>query len=126
MGYRQPPVHTRFKPGVSGNPSGRHKNYLSPSKVKSVIDKFLALNKKDLEKVVADNNKSSALELMIASTILFCIKSGDYSRLEILLARAVGRVKEVEEEVDATQEVSQLSMGDLLSLVKPAGVKDEA
>lgn len=25
VGYRQPPLHTRFKPGVSGNPSGRRK-----------------------------------------------------------------------------------------------------
>src|SRR3954464_8590066 len=23
VGYRRPPLHTRFKPGVSGNPSGR-------------------------------------------------------------------------------------------------------
>jgi hypothetical protein len=25
IGYRKPPVHTRFKPGQSGNPSGRVK-----------------------------------------------------------------------------------------------------
>jgi Family of unknown function (DUF5681) len=25
VGYRRPPVHTRFKPGQSGNPSGRPK-----------------------------------------------------------------------------------------------------
>src|SRR5687768_13482363 len=25
VGYGRPPVHSRFKPGVSGNPSGRHK-----------------------------------------------------------------------------------------------------
>ena len=25
VGYRRPPLHTRFKPGVSGNPSGRAK-----------------------------------------------------------------------------------------------------
>jgi hypothetical protein len=25
VGFRRPPLHTRFKPGVSGNPSGRPK-----------------------------------------------------------------------------------------------------
>jgi Family of unknown function (DUF5681) len=25
VGFRRPPLHTRFKPGVSGNPSGRRK-----------------------------------------------------------------------------------------------------
>jgi hypothetical protein len=25
VGYKRPPVHTRFKPGQSGNPSGRSK-----------------------------------------------------------------------------------------------------
>jgi|GEM_PF-3343972 len=26
VGYKHPPLHTRFKPGVSGNPSGRRKD----------------------------------------------------------------------------------------------------
>jgi hypothetical protein len=26
VGFRRPPLHTRFKPGVSGNPSGRPKD----------------------------------------------------------------------------------------------------
>jgi len=26
VGYKRPPLHTRFKPGVSGNPSGRRKD----------------------------------------------------------------------------------------------------
>ena len=25
VGYKKPPIHTRFKPGVSGNPKGRPK-----------------------------------------------------------------------------------------------------
>src|SRR3954468_119132 len=29
VGYKQPPLHSRFKPGTSGNPSGRPKQKLT-------------------------------------------------------------------------------------------------
>jgi Family of unknown function (DUF5681) len=29
VGYRKPPMHTRFRPGVSGNPRGRPKGSIS-------------------------------------------------------------------------------------------------
>jgi hypothetical protein len=38
VGYRRPPVRTRFKPGQSGNPSGRPKGSQNLS---SLIDKIL-------------------------------------------------------------------------------------
>jgi len=38
VGYRRPPIHTRFKPGQSGNPSGRAKG--SPN-FKTLFDKIL-------------------------------------------------------------------------------------
>jgi Family of unknown function (DUF5681) len=31
IGYRRPPIHTRFKPGQSGNPKGRPKGIKNPS-----------------------------------------------------------------------------------------------
>ena len=39
VGYKRPPMHSRFKPGVSGNPSGRRKG--SPN-LKTLFDKILA------------------------------------------------------------------------------------
>lgn len=99
------------------------KHYLTRGKVKKVIDKFLAMPREDLEIILADK-KTSALELMIGSTIVSCIKAGDYSRLEALLSRAVGKVKEEiendEENVDVKEEISKLSMHELLTLVKSA------
>ena len=38
VGYRRPPLHTRFQPGKSGNPSGRPKG--SPN-LKSIFEKIL-------------------------------------------------------------------------------------
>lgn len=109
----------KWKAGQSGNLSGRPKHHLTRSTVKNVIDKYLALNKSQLEALI-EEAKFTALEHMVVSTILFCIKAGDFSRLDGLLSRAVGKVKEeIEEDVDGTEEVSHLSMNDLLTLVKP-------
>src|SRR5689334_19125820 len=38
VGYKRPPVHSRFKPGQSGNPSGRAKG---SQNLKSLFDKIL-------------------------------------------------------------------------------------
>ncbi len=113
-----PPKQYHFKPGVSGNPGGRGVNYLTRSKVKVMIDKYLALSKIELEALKAKET-TPVLELMIISTILQCIKVGDYSRMEALLSRAIGRVQEIEDDVDSSNEMSKLSMHELLTLVKP-------
>jgi hypothetical protein len=42
VGYKKPPKATRFKPGQSGNPSGKSKRIapaLDPGKVLQLIDK---------------------------------------------------------------------------------------
>ena len=38
VGYKSPPLHTRFQPGVSGNPSGRAKG---SKNLKTLFDKLL-------------------------------------------------------------------------------------
>ncbi len=38
VGYKRPPVHTRFKPGQSGNPSGRRKG---SQNLKTIFEKIL-------------------------------------------------------------------------------------
>lgn len=120
-----PPKQYCFKPGHSGNPGGRPKHFLTRSKVKTMIDNYLSLSRNELEALMIDKDTTPALELMIISTILYCIKAGDYSRLEALLTRAVGKVKEeIEDEGDPNENISRLSMSDLLSLVKPVTPKE--
>lgn len=118
MNPHGPPKQYHFQPGTSGNPGGKPAHYLTHSKVKTIIDKYLSLTKTQLEKLIADKDNTPALELMIASTILSCIKAGDFSRLEGLLSRAVGRTNVIQPESDEKEEVSKLSMNDLLTLVK--------
>jgi hypothetical protein len=40
VGYRRPPIHTRFKPGQSGNPKGRPKG---PRNLSSEVAKAMAM-----------------------------------------------------------------------------------
>jgi hypothetical protein len=62
VGYKQPPRHSQFKPGVSGNPRGRPKRKLDIS---------LALNKALNDKVVVTElgKTMTGLEALIQSIV---------------------------------------------------------
>lgn len=85
-----------FKKGISGNPSGRPKDLLTKDKVDQIIARFSFMNRQDLQEVV-QNPKTPMIEIMIASVMVQAAKTGDYSRLEAILSRSVGKVKETKE-----------------------------
>lgn len=66
VGYRRPPVHSRFKPGQSGNPSGLAKGRRN---FKTLFDKILneqialqdGLQSKKITKAEAINPSASAV-----------------------------------------------------------------
>ena len=82
-----------FKPGQSGNPSGKPKGLLTTTEVSGLLSKFCRLSRDELTAVI-QNNKSSMIEITVASILAKAAKDGDYSRLEFLLARSIGKVKE--------------------------------
>ncbi len=82
-----------FPPGVSGNPSGKPKGLLTNDKVLSVIGKFADMSRAQLQEVIA-NPKTTMLEVTVASILAQAAKNGDYSRLEFLLSRTIGKVKD--------------------------------
>jgi hypothetical protein len=74
VGFKRPPIHTRFRPGRSGNPSGRPKHrpcfraaLLSelattmPGKEKSAGSKLEALVKTLVESAIAGDGRAQAL-----------------------------------------------------------------
>lgn len=82
-----------WQPGQSGNLAGKPKQLLTKDKVSSILGKFSNMTRDELQDVVKDP-KSTMLEIMIASVIVKAAESGDYSRLDFLLSRSIGKVKE--------------------------------
>ena len=79
VGYKKPPLHTRFKPGQSGNPSGLAK----------IPSTFAEMFLKELyRKVPATENgvpvKKSQLELFVEAVIRDGITKGTPSRKLVL------------------------------------------
>lgn len=82
VGYRHPPLHTRFRPGVSGNPRGRQKG----------VRNFAADVRRTLEIPVtlSENGKSKRVSTQEALILRLREKAlkGDARALETLLSLA--------------------------------------
>ncbi len=99
---KPPPKHSRFKKGKSGNPSGgRAHNPATKALRKLTIETYreviqLVLDGKvqDL-KDMAEHSDTPAIQVGIAVAFLKAIKNGDYSVIERIAERIVGRIPEV-------------------------------
>ncbi len=83
----------RWKPGQSGNPTGKRKGLLTTAQIASLVTRLSQLNRMEL-KAINDDPKSTMLEITVAKILDQAAESGDYSRLEFLLARSIGKVKD--------------------------------
>lgn len=94
----------KYKPGQSGNPKGGKKldpmvkgaTHLNNATVTLAIHKYYDLPREKLAELLKDPS-TAAGDAMIISVMLHAIKTGDYKRLDSLLDRACGRVKQVVE-----------------------------
>jgi hypothetical protein len=82
-----------FKKGQSGNPRGKPKQLLTKADVETLFQKFAKKTKFELQEVI-DDPKATMIEIMVASVMVRTVKDGDASRLQFLLDRAVGKVKD--------------------------------
>ncbi len=112
-----PPIHSRFKPGQSGNPSGKPKGLLTRDQLKSNIWKFTALDQEQLHRIL-DNPNSSVMDAMLASIMKKTIELGDASRLEVILNRLVGRPKEELEPEDPYAHIRSLPIKEFMLFIK--------
>lgn len=85
-----------WKPGQSGNPSGRPKGKLTRDEVEAIMARFTRLSREELQ-IVVQNPKSTMLEIMVASVMAKAAKDGDCARLNFLLDRSIGKVKDIQE-----------------------------
>lgn len=117
-----------WKPGQSGNPSGRPKlppellaiKALTPEELRRYVSKYARMANGELNALV-EARSIPVLELAIARIFQESINKGDFMRLNFLLERAIGKV-EVAKTDDATaeslREIQELSDQELLKLVK--------
>lgn len=104
-----PPVASRFKPGQSGNPGGKPKvpddilkaRKLNQIELERVVNKYLWLQRDEVQAAIKDP-ATPMMELMVASIVAQAAQKGDQVRLEFILARLIGRVKDTLEVVTPT------------------------
>jgi hypothetical protein len=93
---------TQFKKGETGNPHGRPpispvqralKN-LTIDTYREVIELVLKGNLKELKAMIEDPN-TSAVQVGVATAFMTAIKKGDYSVMERIAERIVGKIPDV-------------------------------
>ena len=82
VGYKNPPVHTRFQPGQSGNPRGRAKGQQN---LKTLFNKIL--NEKIAVREGANTRKVSKAEAILRTVVVGALK-GDVRHTAMLVKLA--------------------------------------
>lgn len=119
-----------WQKGVSGNPGGRVKlpehlkaiKALSHLEINRIISKYGRMTFAELIKSLDDENMT-VVEKAIAKIFQKSIKDSDFSSLNFLLDRAIGKAPlvEIEDEDDSERaQLSRLSFQELLQVVKNA------
>lgn len=93
MAKSPPPIHTQFKPGQSGNPSGKRKQLLTKDKVSAIIGKVADNSVEEVRDLVGKES-ATMLERTVASIFMEAYEKADASKLEFLFQRSIGRVVE--------------------------------
>jgi hypothetical protein len=101
MPRKPPPEHSRFKKGQSGNPGGKPKvpddikeaRKLNQIELERAINRLIWLPRAEL-KALIENPETPMFEMMLASIVAQAAQKGDQSRLEFILMRVIGKVKD--------------------------------
>jgi Family of unknown function (DUF5681) len=99
VGYGWPPVHSRFKPGQSGNPSGRAKGSQNLKTIfNRVLDEEISLREG------SEVRKVSKAEALVRGMIVGALK-GDQRNLAMLfrLAEQTGQFRDKDSSADITE-----------------------
>ncbi|MDH4163312.1 MAG: DUF5681 domain-containing protein [Nitrospirota bacterium] len=96
---KPPPKHSRFKKGQSGNPEGgRAHNPAIKALRKITIESYREIIElvltSDVRKIkaIAEDPKSTGLQVGIAVAFMKAIKNGDYTVIERIAERIVGKI----------------------------------
>src|SRR6267143_2266780 len=101
VGFRRPPLHTRFKPGVSGNPSGRPKDSKNfKTLLHSILNEQISLQEG------SQSRKISKTEAIMRRLIIGALK-GDTRDMHTLfrLAEQTGQFEDKPEQVTGIERI---------------------
>lgn len=104
IGYKSPPVQTRFQPGQSGNPSGRPKGVQN---FRTLFNKIL--NEKIAVREGSEVRKVSKAEAILRTVVVGALK-GDV-RHTAMLVKLAEQAGGLEEERTAITEVRRIIIG---------------
>lgn len=101
MSKKLPPEGKRFQKGQSGNPGGKAKvpddikraRTLNQIELERVVNRYLYLTSHELRERIQDPT-TPMMEMMVASIIAQAAQKGDQQRLEFILCRLIGKVKD--------------------------------
>lgn len=121
-----------YKPGVSGNPSGRPQlpedlkkaRKLNQIEVGRLINKYMNMSVNEIKDETEDLG-TTALESMIGRIIIEAQKFGDYSRVNFLFDRMIGKVTEKVEHKMPTPTVLKLIGEDAAILLGNSKEEDD-
>jgi len=112
IGYGQPPRHTRFRPGRSGNPNGKPKQRRN---VRTVVEDILGQRI-----TVREGNRTRALTKLegIILTMVNAVLKGDAKALTswITLLRSLGMISEAEQNLAGNWNLRVLTDEELAEL----------
>lgn len=82
-----------FKPGQSGNPSGKPKGIYTRDEIQAVVSRCYRMTKNQL-KAIIESPDSTMLEIHVASIMATGVKKGDFYPFDGLMNRTIGKVKD--------------------------------
>lgn len=130
--YFYSPPGKPFEKGESPNPGGipntpqklRGQPKLTRTQLCEAANDLLARTIPELQDVMRDKS-SPALDVMLASVIIHIAKHGDMQRLNALLDRLIGKVKETVEVTTPKPFIMRLPGGDLMVMGTKASTDDD-
>ena len=108
-----------FKKGISGNPNGRPKSYVTGLKdagynmteINMAIRNMLSMNIEELRKVY-ENPEATILEKTVAGAMRKSLEKGSLYSIETLLSRVFGKPKETSDVKQDTEITIRFANGD--------------